>query len=237
MGTFAGDVRASIATIRDVRWLLPVAVAVELVNPALAWLGDTPAAPLVLLAPVWWLVWLGWWGSERVVFARHTRGEELDWRNVWASVRILGPRFVRLALLLLPAAVPTVVAAIAWGPGSWSTRVVTATMGAVVAATLTFVTPALALSTSRARSAFRIGWRLLRSSWTEVRAHVLVPAVTLAALGLLPLPVGGAILAAAVQGIVSLVFRGATTRRYVALVDVFWRDVPGGVWRRRVVTA
>lgn len=171
-----------------------------------------------------------------MVFARHTRGEELDWHNAWASVRILGPRYVRLAVLLLPAALPTIVAAIVWGSASWSTLAVTATTLGVVAATLTFVTPALALSTSRAGSALVIGWRVLRSSWTEVRAHVLVPATTLAALALLLPSVGGAVLAAA-WGSVGLVFRGATTRRYVALVDVFWRDVPGGVWRRRVAPA
>lgn len=233
MNGFVADLRASIDTLRHVRWLLPVAVAVALVNPALTWLGDTPAAPVLLLAPVWGLVWLGWLGTERVVFARHGRGEELDRRNVWASVQILGPRYARLALLLLPAAVPTMVAAIAWGPGSWSTRVVTATMVGLVAAALTFATPALALSTSEARSAVVIGWRLLQSSWTEVRAHVLVPAVTLAVLTLLPLPVAGATLAA-VQALLGLLFRGATTRRYVALVDVYWRDVPGVVWRRRM---
>ena len=36
---------------------------------------------------------------------------------------------------------------------------------------------------------------------------------------------------------VALVARGATTCRYAALVDVSWPDVPGSVWRRRVVAA
>lgn len=38
---------------------------------------------------------------------------------------------------------------------------------------LTFVTPALALSTDRARSAVRIGTRLLRNTWPAVAAHAL----------------------------------------------------------------
>lgn len=236
MGAFIADVRSSMGTVREVRWLLPAAVVVELVSPALTWLGGTPLAPALLLAPLWWLVWLGWWGTERVVLARHVRGEELDRRNVWASLQVLGPRYVRLALLLLPGALPSVVAMMVWGAASWSTRGVTAAMVGVVAAMLTFVTPALALSTPRARSAVVIGWRVLRSSWSEVHAHVLVPAVTLAALALLPVPAGGVVLAV-VYAVVGLVFRGATTRRYVALVDVFWSEVPGGVWRRRVATA
>ena len=236
MHTFIDDVRASMATIREVRWLLPAALAVALVGPALSWLGDTPLAPALLLAPVWWLIWLGWWGTERVVMARHTRGEELGRRNVWASIQILGPRYVRLALLLVPAVVPSVIAAMAWGAGAGATRGVTAAVIGVVAATMAFVTPALALSTSRVRSALVIGWRVLRSSWSEVRGHVLVPAVTLAGLALLPVSLGGIVTAVA-AGIVGLVFRGATTWRYVELVDVFWDDVPGGVWRRRVAIA
>jgi hypothetical protein len=236
MGAFIADVRASMSTIREVRWLLPAAVAVELVSPALTWLGGTPLAPFLLLAPVWWLLWLGWWGTERVVLARHVRGEELDRRNVWTSVQVLGPRYVRLALLLLPAALPSVIAAMVWGAATWPTRGVTAAMVGVVAATMTFVTPALAVSTTRARSAVVIGWRVMRSSWSEVHAHVLVPAVTLAALALLPVSTGGIVLAV-VFAVVGLVFRGATTRRYVVLVDVFWSEVPGGVWRRRVATA
>lgn len=98
---------------------------------------------------------------------------------------------------------------------------------------LTFVTPALALSTDRVRAALRIGWRLLRSSGAEVPGHVLVPPVVLAGL-VLASPVLGALVTTLLYATVALVARGATTRRYVALVDVSWPDVPGSVWRRRV---
>lgn len=233
MGRFVDDVVVTLRTLRRVPWLLPVALGVVLVTDVVSGIGSTPASPLVLLAPVWLVVEAGWVGTERIVVARDQRGEQLHARNVWAAVRILGPRFVRLGLVLAPACVPTVAVALASEPTSGVVRAVAAATVVVVGIPLTFVTSALALSTDRVRGALRIGWRLLRSSGTEVPGHVLVPPAVLAGLVLVA-PVLGGVVASLLFAAVALVARGATTCRYAVLVDVSWPDVPGSVWRRRV---
>ena len=190
MAVFVEDVRRSIRAIVGVRWLVPVVLVVGLVGVGTTVLAATPVGAVVgLLAPLWLVVWLGWLGTERVIVARAARGEELDTRNVWASVRIVGPRFVRLALALLPVAFLLVFAGAALRTDSLSYRVLLA---------------------------------------------ALVPAVTMAAVAAVATE---AIVWVLVAEVLALVVRGATALRYVELVDIAWRDVPGGVWRRRVAVA
>lgn len=235
MELFVQDLRRSVRAAAGGRWLLPVAIAVGLVG-----IGTTAAAGTSvgivagLLVPVWLVVWAGWLGTERVVIARAARGEELDARNAWGSVRILGPRFIRLALALLPLGLLLVLAGGTLGAASLRYRLVLAVVVLAVGIGLTFVTPALVFTTSRLRDAVPIGWRLLRTTWPETWAHAVVPAATMAAVAALALDAVVWVLAVEV---LALVFRGATALRYVDLVDVAWADVPGGVWRRRVTEA
>lgn len=240
MGAFADDLRGAVGTLRRIWWLLPTAVAVAAAGAGLGALSTAvPALALLwlLVLPFWLLVELGWLGTERVVFARDLHAEELHVRNVWGSVQILGPRFVRLGLLVAPTLLPAAGAMLAWGPTDVRARLVLVATAIALYATLTFVTPALALSTDRARSAVRIGTRLLRNAWPGVAAHVLVPAVALGATFLVPPDTTTAAWpVAVVHVLVAVLARGATTRRYVHLVDVDWPRVAGAVWRRRVST-
>lgn len=232
VGLFVDDLRRTMQVLARVRWLVPAAVVVGLAAAGVAALGRTPAGVvLVLLGPAWLVVWCGWLGTERVVVARAARGEELHVRNVWASVQVLGPRFVRLGLALLPVGIALVVAGAALRAPSLGYRAVLAPVLLVTYALLTFVAPALVFTTARVRDAVPIGWRLLRTTVGETWAHALVPAGAVAALVLVG---GGSLLWVPVLEAAALLVRGATALRYVELVDVAWRDVPGGVWRRRV---
>ena len=232
VGLFVDDLRRTMRVLARVRWLVPMAVVVGLAAAGVAALGRTPVgAVLLLLGPAWLVVWGGWLGTERVVVARAARGEELDVRNVWASVQILGPRFVRLGLVLLPVGVALVVAGGALGAPSLRYRIVLASVLLVAYALLTFVMPALVFTTARVRDAVPVGLRLLRNTVGETWAHALVPAGAAAAVVLVG---GGSLLWVPVLEAAALLTRGAAALRYVDLVDVVWRDVPGGVWRRRV---
>lgn len=228
MGVFVEDLRRCVRAVGNVRWLLPAALAVGLVGVGTTAAAGASAGIVVgLLAPGWLVVWAGWLGTERVVIARAARGEELDTRNVWASVRILGPRFVRFALALLPVGFLLVLAGGMLGAASLRYRLVLAIVVLAVGLALTFVTPALVFTTTRLRDAVPIGWRLLRNTWRETWAHAVVPAAVMAGVAALTLD---AVVWVLVVEVMAVVFRGATALRYVDLVDVAWRDVPGGVW-------
>lgn len=228
MGAFMQDVRGSLQTVRRVRWLLPLAIAVPTATTlAPIALGRVPGVGAVagLLAPFLLLVLLGWYGTERYVFASDAKGSAPHLADAWPLVQRLAPRYARLGLLVSPAFVPMVVAMVAWGPTDLSARGVVAVTVFVLYAWLTFVTPALVLTNDRARSAISIGTRLLRNAWGDVAPYALVPAAVLAGLTVLP-PVAAGVPAFLAITLATTVCRGATTRRYADLVDIDWDHVP-----------
>jgi hypothetical protein len=84
---------------------------------------------------------------------------------------------------------------------------------------LTFVTPALTFTTSSARGAFSIGVTMLRVFWPASAPYALMPALIfiLGAQAFLGpfIGAGGALVATALAGLLSLALKGATVAFYL----------------------
>jgi hypothetical protein len=102
---------------------------------------------------------------------------------------------------------------------------------------LTFVMPALVVTTANPFKAFRIGMRYLRHAWSAIKRHALVPPMAIIVIGQI---IGGQ-QTAAVYGIaitllgamLNLLFKGAQLRAYLAHADELGVTIDS----RTVVTA
>jgi hypothetical protein len=95
--------------------------------------------------------------------------------------------------------------------------------GLVLDFTLTFVTPALALSTDSAWQALKVGVRLLDQLWPRDVMYVIVPPLAITVVArLAPAAFGSAVVpavAGAAGHLLTMLFAGATTFLYVREVD------------------
>lgn len=174
------------------------------------------------LGPGWNLLGLpvdlflvGFAGTERVWFLRRYRFRTLDHDEITTLTSAFLPRYL---LLVLITGVPFVAAAVVLRRVGLPLAVLGAAMAADVA--LTFVTPALALSTRSCREGLRLGFRMLRATWPASVPYVLAPGLALAAAAAsMPktIPGLGIGLAAAGGGVLSLWFKGAVVAFYLRL--------------------
>lgn len=231
---FAEDLAASLRAWRRV-WWLPVGSAfvgsgsfsllsdrLQLDGEATAARPDGGDAAMLLLVAVVTLaaglVAVAWPGLERVVYARvlgavpEPPGQRLG--------RVLADqfgRFLRLGLLvLLVAALPQLIASIVGGPAA---RLLSLGFAVAVGVWLTFVTPELALGDRSVLRSLTLGQQLLRGRWSDIRYHALVPAVVVAVLTEAVIAAGAAFgpLGLGGVGAVTLVFKGATVRRWLRI--------------------
>jgi hypothetical protein len=185
------DLRWSVRTIGRNWWFLLAVLAI--------YLGLVTAARLLpVLAILFWLCLVGLVGTERLFFLRAYLGDRLrPGEAVSASARFLG-RFLLLGLwvalfFVLPAFVVGVVAGITTHAGAshhvrfsrWWVRGLLLGFTVVSDVFLTFVVPALALSTAKTMEAVRLGLRMLRASWPTARWYALTPGLTITAIALL----------------------------------------------------
>lgn len=128
---------------------------------------------------------LGWHGTSRILYLRAFRGKPAKGSELWAMTKAYIGRFFVAGLLIgVPFAILFVivisqrVAHIRSGASaafpSWF-LVATVTCGFVVDLILTFVAPALAYSTNKAREAYRIGFRMIKESWPACAVYVIIP--------------------------------------------------------------
>ncbi len=219
------DLRWSVRTIGRNWWFLLAVLAIDV--------GILAAARLLpVLAILFWLCFVGLVGTERLFFLRAYLGDRLGPGDALAaSARFLG-RFLLLGLwvalfFVLPAFVIGVVAGITAHTGAshhvrisrWWVRGLVLGFAVVSDVLLTFVVPALALSTAKPMEAVRLGLRMLRTSWPTARWYALTPGLTITAIALLlPASVLGYWGAAAV-GLVGtalgLSFKGAVVPFYL----------------------
>jgi hypothetical protein len=202
-------------------WALPT-----LVPPALFFL----ALPVSIFS-------IGYPGTERLWILKGFRGLPFTFEEALSRTGWYIGRFFRLGLLLIPIGVAGVV--LGWVVDRSFTGVI---VGAAVASLLldfglTFVTPALALSTKRVREALRLGLRMVRYEWPANALYVLVPPLAIILIAQLipglitarhiaharpggriqPVPESLRLVSsgiAAVAALVGLIFKGATVAFY-----------------------
>ena len=232
--TFAQDLRHALKAWKAQPRLPVLALAIEggpyIVTAITYWLigypacnsmrGDgcgplLPAMPWVTL--IFTIVFLGWYGTERIWYMRAFRGQPLERGEFWPLTSAFRGRFFVLGVLAALAMVPSLFLSLAIG-GNAGGVVFIAWMFAVDAA-LTFVTPALAFSTRKAFQAIRIGFRLARQAWPASALYLFIPPLALriaaASFASQRSEVVFALVADTLAVLLLLWFRGATARFYL----------------------
>ncbi|HLI56172.1 MAG TPA: DUF488 family protein [Actinomycetota bacterium] len=139
----------------------------------------------------------GFDGTQRVWFLRAFRGEGMPPGDVERLTARFVPRFLLLGLTVFGAWLATTgglmaVFRVAEAGRGIATAPFAATVvrysllatTAVADVAWTFVTPALAFSTTSVRQAYRIGWRMMQAGWPGTAWYVLAPGLALMGLTL-----------------------------------------------------
>ena len=223
-----GDLRTSVRA-WSVAPLLPViSVALLLVHRlpgALSWLG----LPALLFQ-------VGWFGAERIWYLRIYRGQPISAGELLRFTQSFFWRFLRLGLLACVVSLPIpwlvfmVVFFMELGDRSQElislqpVFVSMPIMALLIGIALTFVTQALAFSTTRVREALGLGLRMLREHWPRSAGYALIPPLALVLMPRLPYPLSPtlitqtSVLVAAI--LLNLSFKGATAAFYLRRVEV-----------------
>lgn len=178
------------------------------------------------------ITWAGWFGVERIFFLRRFRQQDLGLIEGVRLVPRFIPRYLLLAVLsILPIFAIAVaqfvtyrVAPYSLVPGSTFVRIAMhflLWLGAWLAIdiVLTFVTPALAYTTTDAIEGLRVGWRFMKAQWPSSAPYALIPMLALFAVSLTAaaqLPLVARLAVAAASALVTLIFKGATARFYLS---------------------
>ncbi len=173
---FRGDLSASVAALGAAPLLLVLTVVLSVAV-------SLKGAFLIVALPLF-LVEAGFVGTQRVWFARVYRGEQLRGGEVAPLTRSFVGRFVVLGLVVSLVVSPIVLVA-----GALNTRahplvvVVFVLVAITLDVALTFVVPALALTTGSVRTAIRIGLRMIKEAWPQAAWYLLTPGLTLGLVG------------------------------------------------------
>lgn len=226
---FVEDVRAALGVWRryPALPLLTTGFAVVVAAGSSQWAGG----PLALLVAG---VFFAWVGSERLWYLRVLTGRTLSVRSALRASLTYWGRFMALMLWVSVLTIPLYAPALVYGgffdqqrlEGKTSLPLwASAYLGVGTLITdflLTFVTPALVYNTRRARSALRIGLRLLRRTWRHAFLYVLFPPLAVLLLTRFssgPIGWGGAALYVA-SSLVNLVAKGATAAYYLRVMPI-----------------
>ncbi len=192
-----------------------------------------PVALWTLVLIVFEVFLVGFTGTERVWFLRRLRNARMWPREVWTLSWHFFGRFLLLGIFVgLLAAIAFVPVAIATFPhtsqASTSTSVPAGFTIAILAVTLvvdivlTFVVPALALTSPSVDSSFRIGWRMITRLWPLNAWYLLAPGLTLFALAAaLPhsvISTGASVAIGVSSTLLAIWFKGANVAFYVRSV-------------------
>lgn len=222
---FVGDMRGALTTMGRAPALLAITLALALVSVL--------RGPLAIVGIVTSFFSVGWAGTQQLWAARLEMGdlpEPAIWPTTW---RYFG-RFFVLGLFYIPVFfVVTFFALSRRGALDHSHRhtsitgggrVVLAVVVIALEVMLTFVFPALALTTRRVSEAWNVGWRLLRENWRRDIWYAVAPAVTLQSAYAFVAPAQKGIdvrlIVSAVLAILALVFRISIVREYMRLETV-----------------
>lgn len=211
--SFGHDLGLALRAWRRFPWLPVVSVALTVaVLPEPAWLVLLPA---VLSA--------GWVGTERIAYLRAFRGKSLEAWELWKLTRAFVIRYLVLGIVaFFPIALVLYGVSAAQPLESFAGGRLIALYGltSLVDMLLTFVTPALAFSTRRVRTALVIGLRMIRSAWPSSAWYVLVPPLALRVVcetlfRTTNVSTSNEIVLAALATLLNLWFKGATAAFYL----------------------
>jgi hypothetical protein len=169
------------------------------------------------------IVLAGFFGTQRVWFARLYGGDSLNWRDLWPVTRSFIGRFVALGVAVAIVSTPVYVALplVLLGSGM-SLRAAIAVFigyGLLLDVALTFVVPALALTTASVRVAGRVGLRMIRQTWPRCAWYAFTPGLTLAVLAQTFRPASSppatTLVTIAATSTVALWFKGAIVAFYL----------------------
>jgi hypothetical protein len=186
--------------------------------------GESVNDAVYFLLAILGVVFLGWPGTEREWYRRAFAGKNFPPSDIWpTSRRFFGP-FLRLGLLVSPLFVLLIALSFWSGSAPIVDIGLTLVLVFVLDVLLTFVTPALTFTTTSARTAFSIGLAMLRTHWPAAAPYALTPALvvifgTQAALQPVIGP-GGALVVAALAGLLALALKGATVAFYLRHLPV-----------------
>ncbi|TML01994.1 MAG: hypothetical protein E6G40_01555, partial [Actinobacteria bacterium] len=165
---FLADVRSTVHVLVE-RPLLPLVSLIVWTVPVLL-----PPALGLVAAPIWVFA-VGYPGTERLWLLRGLRRQPFTFDQAFRRTWGYFGRFFRLELFI---ATPVAVGA---GVGWLVSRTFLGLYLGLTAVAilldfaLTFVTPALAFSTRRAKEALAMGLRMIPSEWPRAALYVLVP--------------------------------------------------------------
>ena len=236
MREFFSDITFSLKAWRRAPYL-PLAAPVFILISNLLFQGDEPPAfmavlalPLVILA----IFFIGWLGTERMVYVAAWRGQTLGFRELTKlTSRYIG-RFFLLGIITAPITViPYLVLSASGGdvsdPGGYV--FVFAALFFINGVLLTFVTPALVFSTPLAIGAFRFGWNTMKRTWPRCAPYLLVAPLLPAYLAFVSIDRSSyddpLILTVNVfNAVVLVLFKGATAAFYLRANEIALEDVP-----------
>lgn len=248
-GVFVDDLRRSTRAVLSDRRFLALSTAVGVTGYVLQLVPYEKQQLVGLLSLPISIFYLGYVGTERIWFARLFHGETLDRAGIWSWTWHLFPRYLRLGFIVLLIMSPLIVwisvevfrvageliaemqrtgRAEQLDPQEFSERlyaptfiVASAAIAVVADFLLTFTTPALAFTHSKAWSALKENFRTMRAGWPTSLLYVLIPPfAALVTLRLLPVTRlgSGLYVALAVLGVLlNLLFKGATVAFYLRL--------------------
>jgi hypothetical protein len=169
---FKHDLGSSIEAIGLAPMLLVTAIVLELLG---TFLGHIVFLGLPLI-----VIEFGFFGTLRVWFARVYSGERLSRGEVISLTRSFVGRFFVLGLLVSIVLAPFLL--LAREPHHSTDATLLIPVALVLIAFdlgLTFVVPALALTTRSVREAFRIGITMIKQEWPASAWYLLTPGLTL----------------------------------------------------------
>lgn len=174
------------------------------------------------LNTLWWataLLWLGFLGTQRVWLQRAFRAEKLGVDEAISLTLRFVRRFVELALLVSIPLVPVAIVVTSIDPDSRPSLLLLAAYVLILDATLTFVVPALALTTRSPLQALRIGRQMIAATWPSCAWYLFLPGLTFALLLFVvpdsPSLMGLRLLGALFFPVVALWFKGAIVAFYL----------------------
>jgi hypothetical protein len=172
--------------------------------------------PLVVVA-------LGFVGTQRVWLARLNTRDAFETREIWTLTWAFIGRFLVLVVEVVVALVApvTILAVVLFLHGAPVTLVIAANVvvGLVIDVLLTFVVPALALTTKSVHEAWRIGLAMIRQTWPRSAWYACAPGLCIVVAARLFEPQQLSTLAtfavAAVSAVIALWFKGAIVAFYM----------------------
>jgi hypothetical protein len=214
--SFRGDLVASARALRRAPMLIVITLVLSVPVRALGRPEAIVSLPIEIIL-------VGFLGTQRVWLAALYEGDVMPWREIWSTTRSFIGRFVALGLVVAAASIPIDLGlsfvVLRMGASFPAVIVIDVGYALVLDVALTFVVPALALTTPSVGKALRIGLRMIRRTWPSCAWYVLTPGLTLVAVAQAFRPSSTTVVATAalvaITSALALWFKGAIVAFYL----------------------